>query len=197
MGCWAQNPCGPCSKHRTGAVPHPREMSGCSGGTSVEGIRSLSPWAGAECGGSSADWFCQGGAPQTPDSAFDGVITAGVWSGNGWLLALVKFRFYLWHVCYGDNQVFFMMIQFPGLSTELWMWRCSVSRWQRVVTSGHHAAPFSSPVIPSFTGIKSLGEGSLQGTSGAGSRCHQAGQGILNPCAIYGPRLYFSDNIKL
>lgn len=28
-------------------------------------------------------------------------------------------------------------------------------------------SPFSSPVIPSFTGIKSLGEGSLQGTSGA------------------------------
>lgn len=44
----------------------------------MEGIRSLSPWAGAERVGSSADWFCQGSAPQTPDSAFDGVITAGV-----------------------------------------------------------------------------------------------------------------------
>lgn len=48
-----------------------------------------------------------------------------------------------------------------------------------------------------FHGIKSLGEESLQGTSGAGTRCHQAGHGILNPCAIYGPWLYFSDNIKL
>lgn len=47
-----------------------------SEGSSGEGIRSLGLWAGAECVGSSADWFCQGGAPQTPDPAFDAVITA-------------------------------------------------------------------------------------------------------------------------
>lgn len=73
-----QSPCVPCSKHRNWGCSMPREMSGCSGGSSVGGMRPLTPWAGAGPGGSSADWLCQGGAPQTPDSPFDGVITADV-----------------------------------------------------------------------------------------------------------------------
>lgn len=84
------------------------------------------------------------------------------------------------------------MIQFPGLSSRAVDVEVTEGCYLRAPRS-----PFSSPAIPSFTGIKSLAEGSLQGVSGAGSRCLQAGQGISNPCAINGPRWYFSDNIKL
>lgn len=69
MGCWAQHP-------QELGLFHAGGMSGCS--LPALGTWTWVPWAGAERVGSSAGCFCQGGAPQTPDSAFDGVITAGV-----------------------------------------------------------------------------------------------------------------------
>lgn len=41
MGCWAQNPCAPCSKHRNWGCSHPREVSVLLGAAQGKGS---DPW---------------------------------------------------------------------------------------------------------------------------------------------------------
>lgn len=86
MGYWAQNPVPPAPNTAPGAVPYPGEMSGSSlpalwaGNTRLFSGRDQIPESVGWCRacGQLCRLVLPGGAPQTPGSAFDGVITAGV-----------------------------------------------------------------------------------------------------------------------
>lgn len=108
MGEWAAGhrpPVPPAPNTGTGGVPYPREVSGCSGGSSGEGIIRSSVWAALQTGSAK------------------GVLHKHLILLL-MLLSLLVFNqvmdgCWCWlnsdsiHGVFGDNQVFFRMMQFP------------------------------------------------------------------------------------